>query len=547
MPDHNEPNDPATICRRFELLKGNRGVWESLWQVINDLVNPTTDFTSFTVQGIERRRKMYDSTAPDAADTLASALHSLITNPATQWMYLTVLEPQEDLDEEGQRWLQDRSMDLLNFYSSARSGANTMFMEVYQNIVSFGTAPFVRKSQGPGKMPKYFSVPLSNLFLDGDESGDVVGVYRLIEYDPRDLVKDFGLENVSDEASKLARGADTSRKVAVIHAVFKVAREYPDGGSPFKLPWASVYVERATKHKIREGGFNHNPYHTPRWSRNPGEVYGRSPAMAVLNAIKLVNVMSRDTIIAGELKVRPPMMIPANSMEGPVRTAPGSMNYYQMGSRDRPEPMNTGADPSTGVSMIELVKQDIRQGFFNDLLRLPDTDRMTALEVSVRTSQKLQVMSPILSRMTAEMLGPMIKSDYDLMLSIGMFPPAPDSMKDKEIKVEYRSPMAVAQQASQANNLLQLMGVATPLINADPRIMRRVDGPATMKALALNMNATLLRFRDDAEVDAEEKQERDAALRAAGASTAKDLGSASKDAATAVTTVAGSEGLALAR
>lgn len=548
MPD--QAHEPKTICRRFDKLELERGVWEQEWQSIADLVMPTTEFVRTRTPGEARRYKMYDPTAPEAATMLASTLHTLITNPQTQWLHLAPSD-NRGIDDEGAAWLQDRSMDLLAYYNSPNSGANTMFMEVYQNLVAFGTAPFIRKPMGAGKLAKYFAVPLSSLYLETDESGEVVGCYRLIEYDPRDLAEDFGAEKLSDASQKLLRdaveGNAGDKKVAVIHAVFKNSREY-DSRSPFKKPWASVYIERDEKHAVRQGGFDRNPYHVPRWARHPGESYGRSPAMKMLPAIKLINCIARDTIIAAEMGVRPPIMVPANgSMQTPWRTAPGSVNYYQMGSRDRPEVMQTGADASRGMMAIEFYANHIRQGFFNDLLRLPEQDRMTALEVSVRSNQKLQVMSPVLSRMIAEMLGPMVFSDFNMMLGGGMFPQAPRSLQGRTLKVEYKSPMAVAQQTSQANNLLQLMGVVAPLIQADPELMREIDGARTLRDLALTMNATSLRFRDSQQVEAERRQERQAALQQQGATTAAQLAGAGKDAADAVNTIAGSEGLRIAQ
>lgn len=546
-----KPHDPVTIIRRFDQLKAERALWETLWQEVADLVCPTMDFNRNTIRGEERRNKQYHPAGPYSADLLASALHTLIMNPATQWLSLA---PADTLpvDDEGARWLQDRAMNLLNFYSSPKSGFNVTSIETFSSLVSFGTAPFVRHSR-PGQMPRYYSLPLSNTYMGGDEYGEVVEVYRDIYYDPLDAYKQFG-DKLSDESMKCVKDAEAGKnpdkKIRVHHAIFLTDRQYAKGGSPFDKPWASVYVERDQKVLLRQGGFDENPIKTPRWKRNPGEVYGRSPAMQAMPFIKLVNVMSRDTITAGQLKVRPPVNVPANNIidgnNGRYRVEPGAINYYQMGTRDKAEALDTGADPSAGMLMIEHAVQIIREIFYNDLLRLPEQDRMTALEVSVRSNQKMTAMSPVLARILQEQVDPAVKSDYEYMRGNNMFPDAPQSLRGREFKIDYRSPMAIAQHASQANNLLQLMGVSAPLLQADPSIMQDIDGRETFRSLAQTLNATVLKFRDKEQVDRQREQERQAQLQSAGAATAKDLAGAGKDAAAAVSTIAESQGLRLA-
>ena len=546
----NKAHDPKVICNRFERLSEDRGIWEGEWQTIADLINPTTDFTREQTPGQPKRYKQFDGTATKDQKRLASAVYTLIMNPAIQWITLAV-DDNEPVDDESAKWLQDRSLNLLNFYASRNSGVTTGSWEILNDITSFGTGIMCRKPRGASKMPKYYSVPLSSIYVDADDSGDVVGCYRQIQYDPRDLATDFGEENLSEKTLKLVKqareGKGAGEKITVIHAIFQNKREYEGDRSPFKHEWASVYIEREQKHTLSEGGFRRNPYIVARWSRNSGEIYGRSPAWECLPNVKAANVIKRDGLIAGELQCRPPMMVPANSVEGPIRTAPGSINYYMQGSRDRPEPMQTGANPDVSVKALIEERTAIGAAYFSDLLTLPDQDRMTAEEVITRRNQKLEVMAPVLARLISEFLGPMIHADYSDMREKGLFPPSPAGLEGRTVKVEYRSPMAIAQKASQVNNAIQFIGAVTPLFNTDPNLAREIDGSETMRDVALAMNATLIKFRPKEEVSAQLEQERQAAMQTQSAAAAKDLAGAGKDAATAADTIATSEGLRIAR
>ena len=540
-----QPDSPEAIVARYEKLKGDRGIWETLWQSVSDLVNPTQDFTRRTTPGDSRRNKIYDTTAPNAAIELGSTAHTLAMNPATEWFNLMPADPTREIDDEARAWLHARTMNLLTFYGSSRSGFNTMAFQSMLSGCTYGTAPFIRDPLTAGSLPKYYAIPLNNFVFETDPNGDTVASYREVEYDPKDLVAAFGEDNVSPQTLKLAKEDKNTTKICVIHAVLLNDREFV-GDSPFKKPWGSIYVEKAQKHELRRGGFDDNPYHVFRWRVNAGEIYGRGPGIDLLPEIRKINVISRDSLIAGELLVRPPMMVPANSVEGPIRTAPGSINYYQMQTRDRPEPMQTGANPAAGEGMIQIAERKIKDGFFADLLRLPDNDRMTATEIIARQNQRLQILGPVKSRIDDEMLNPSIKGDFNLMLKGGMFPPAPESLNGVEIKVEYRSPMAIAQQSSQANNFLQFMGVAGPLIQADPSLMMEIDSAATFRNLATLLNANAIKFKDPQVVAQERAAIAQQQQQAQQAQVASELAGASKDAADAVSTVAGTEQLQLA-
>lgn len=540
-----QPDSPEAIIARYEQLKGDRGVWESLWQSVSDLVNPTQDFTRQATPGEARRNKMYDTTAPNAAVELGSTAHTLAMNPATEWFNLMPSDPTREIDDEAREWLHGRTMNLLTFYGSSRSGFNTMAFQSLLSGCTYGTAPFIRDPLTAGSLPKYYAIPLNSYVFETDPNGDTTASYREVEYSPRDLVAAFGEDNVSDKTLKLAKDDKGNTKVCIIHAVLLNDSEFV-GNSPFKKPWGSIYVERDSKHELRRGGFDHNPYHVFRWRVNAGEIYGRSPGIDLLPEIRKINVISRDSLIAGELVVRPPMMIPANSVQGPISTKPGSMNYYEMGSRDRPEPMVTGANPAAGEGMIQIAERKIKDGFFVDLLRLPDNDRMTATEINARQTQRLQILGPVKSRIDSDITDPSIKADFDLMFNLGMFPPMPDSLEGALLKVEYKSPMAIAQQSSQANNFLQLMGVSAPLLQSDPMIVEDdIDASATFRALKQVLNANVLKLRTPEESARRKQARAQQQAQVQQAQVAAELAGASKDAATAVSTVAETQELQL--
>jgi len=199
----------------------------------------------------------------------------------------------------------------------------------------------------------------------------------------------------------------------------------------------------------------------------------------------------------------------------------------------------TGSDPRLGEALIAQRAERIERAFYTDMFRLPELDRMTATEVLERTRQRLQIMSPILSRLFAEFLTPVIHRTFNIMLESELFDPMPASLSGQVLDIDYQSPMAQAQQASEANNFVSFFAAATPLIQADPSILQNIDSDQTLRRLHKSFNVFAGTLRDSAEVTQARQQANDMAQAQQEAAIAKDAARAGRDAAAGVSDVAG--------
>jgi hypothetical protein len=301
-------------------------------------------------------------------------------------------------------------------------------------------------------------------------------------------------------------------------------------------PWSSVYVECDARHVVSEGGFDSNPYLTPRWSRAPQETYGRSPAMNMLPTIKVVNAMTRTVLMAGELAVAPPITVPANGMEGPVRIAPRSINYMRAGTRERPEPMMTGSNPGIGMEMIAHEEKKIQQAFFYDAFKLPELDRMTAEEVITRRQQGLIVASPMISRLYEEWLTPVVAATFQWMKKSRRFLDPPAIIAGRRLSPHYVSPMSISQRASESQNFMQAMQTASPLLTANPDAFQNIDSDAALREIfaMFNSNPRFLRRANDVKAIRQSQAQQQAianqvAMVQGGAKAARDAAAGFKD------------------
>jgi hypothetical protein len=227
---------------------------------------------------------------------------------------------------------------------------------------------------------------------------------------------------------------------------------------------------------IGESGYDELPYCVPRFLKASFEQgYGRSPAMTSLSDTKMINKMSEVVIRAAQLQIHPPLMVPDDGFMLPVRTTPGGLNFYRSGTRDRIEPLNIGANNPLGEQQLEQRRTAIRAAFYVDQLILGQGPQMTATEVVQRTEEKMRLLGPVLGRLQAELLQPLINRCFEILVRQKAFAPAPESLRDGSIDIEYVSPLAKAQRTGDIQGILQMIEFLMPLMQIDQGIVDYLD------------------------------------------------------------------------
>lgn len=525
-----------SLLAEHQLAVADRKNWDSLWQDVADLVVPARQFTVTRETGSRITTRIFNATAPKAAVTLASGLHGMLMNPSIRWFEWFPVDP---TDELGHVWLHDTTSRMLAYFNDPESGFPTASYELALDQVAFGTAiNQVVEPMRRSDIMRFVARRLVNFYLTEDEEGRVWKVSRQAEFTATDIVRLFRLP--TDRIPDVVRTAALDPKKAgekrdVIHIIRK--RDDADPLSPTNTnkAWASFYVDEKAKFLIREGGFDENPYLTPRYAKTPEETYGRGPGIDALPDIRMANAISRTMIQAGELSARPPIAAIANSIEGNITTRPGALWWIKRGTTQLPQAINTGSNMTAIFAMLQGVERSIDQAFFADVLRLPTAEpgqgqpRMTAEEVSTRVQQGLLLTSPATSRQFVEWLMPAVFRVFNWMFRTNRLAPAPPSMRGRRMSVRFTGPMALAQRGSEARSFLDGISAAAPLIELDPRIMaRNLDMDTAFRKLMLGSNVDPTFLRREEEVAQIRQQEQEAQAAAEQAQLAETAGGAAR-------------------
>ena len=529
-------NPVATdIVKRFERAKSDRTGWDVMWQEVADLVVPTRNFL-FQQTGPVRRNRIFNATAPNAHQSLAAAMEGLMSSPTTPWFYLKLEDESITLTDADMVWLYDTTIRLRQWFASPRSRWATASHEIYLDVSSLGTAVMLQM-EIDGEF-RFQARQLSNMYIVENDNGDVVELFRAIDtMTVRDLATDFGVENLSEKLRDIiARGEKSAStiKPLVLHLIAQRKSRDPFNLAAHNKEWSSYYVEYGEKHIISEGGFDDNPYLTPRWAKAAEQPYGYSPAMVAMPSIKTANAMSADILMAGELAVSPPIGYVAGSIEGDIRTLPRALVPLKAPLKDHlPRPIITGVQPLIGHELLKNEEEKIERAFFNRVLELPELDRMTAEEIITRRQQGLLAMSPVMSRIRPELLEPAVIGTFNWKKRTGKLLPPPPSLQGRTLKAEFVSPMFQSQRISEAQNLVEAFRTAEPIITTDPTVVHNLDSDLAFREIMMlyNTNPKLMRRKEDVaqKRQAIEEQEQAAAL----IEGAQGVASATKDFAAA--------------
>jgi hypothetical protein len=243
--------------------------------------------------------------------------------------------------------------------------------------------------------------------------------------------------------------------------------------------------------------------------------------MVALPEALVLNTMQQQVLIGLQMGIQPPLQIPYDGFLSPLKAQPNAFNYRQPGT-DKVEPLFIPRDINSAQLELGKRAENIRLMFFADLLGLPLVDRMTTQEVAQRRSDRMQLLSPVHFRLESELLSPVVLRTFAMATRAGMFDEIPPELEGEEFEVEYTSPLALAQRASEAGNIQRAFSLISPLAEQDPTILENFDRDyIARKAWNMNNNDPLgLRRLEDVQ------QER--AARAEQASDAQDAATASQ-------------------
>lgn len=494
---------PKKIVERATRMKAERGTFDAHCQMVADYIMPSREFTQSSTPGTRsRQNRIMNDTPIAAAEQLAGGLHGMLTSPALRWFKLRAPKsgrghnggPEWGEDDGSEQWFDSVTEAMFATFNSPKAGFDTAAHELYMDITGFGNGCiFVGDTGVDG--PTFQSVPLSECYIGTTGAGRVDTLYRIFKWTARQIIQTWS--EIGSSAVRAAAEKNPEQKFEIIHAV--VPKENDARG---EWKYESCYVLTEGLVEIERGGFLEFPYVFARWSRRSGEDYGYGPAMQALPSIRQLNSMEAMNLKALSKAVDPPQALPDDGFLAPLNMNPGAINYYRSGEnmKDRILSLGSNVRPDYGIDMIDRLEQRIRVMFYVTWMNLPTQPNMTATEVLQRRDEQLRLLGPMVARLQQEFLGPLIERTFAIMARNSLIPAPPISLEKYE--VEYQSPLALSQKASDAESVLRWFAAVAQVAQIEPKAADQVDVPKAIRFLADRYGVPAAVIRDAAEAQA---------------------------------------------
>ena len=502
---------PSQLKSTYSRLKGARGTWEQHWQEIADHMMPLKNtITNYKSPGQKRTWQLLDNTGVHSNEMLAGTLQNVLTNPDLPWFEYTTGDIQLDQDDEVKKWLQKTSRDTHNVLNN--SNFQTELHELYMDLTSLATGcMFIEED--PRFTVRFSTKFIADYVIAENNLGYVDQVYRAWMWSAVQIIEEFGIDKVPEEITKAFKtGSD--EKFRIIHGVYPKSLTNPQFSG--KKKFRSQYILDATEKELSSGEYTEFPYTVPRWSKAPGEVYGRGPGMTALPEMKVLNKMNETMLRGAQKVVDPPIQMPDDGYVMPISTGPAGINYYRPGNPDdRIKPIFNDTRIDFGYQVMSDIRKRVRDAFYVDQLKLGiDQKYMTAQEVMQRTEESMRLLGPMLGRMQSEFLRPLIDRVFRIMWDRGLIATPPDILSGVKLDMRYSSMIAKSQRVNEGQSMLRVMQSAAPFLQLDQSLAMIFDGESAVRTFVTTFGAPQEMLRDKKVVAQMRQQQQQAQVEA---------------------------------
>lgn len=474
--------------QEFAQMQTWRNTFAGQWEEIAALVLPTSRNTffygNFNWPGVKKTEQQVDATAMMALHRFGAILDSLLTPRNMIWHRLQSDDPSISKDRNARLWYEDATRVLFKERYAPLANFSSQNQQVYQSLGAFGTGVmFIDQAVNAAGVPvpglRYKSVPLGEMFLKENHQGLIDGFIRWFRLTPRQAAQKWGVENLP-EGIRAALDVQSLTPFDFLHRVCPRADYDPQRLDAKGKLFQSHYISIEGRCVMSEGGYNTFPLAASRYDQTPGELYGRSPAMMVLPAIKTLNAEKRTFLKQGH-RAADPVLLTADDGIVDVSLRPGAVNKGGMSSDGKPL---IGVLPTGNIqTTLEMMNEEralINDAFLVTLFQImTESPQMTATEVVERTNEKGILLAPTVGRQQSEYLGPLIDRELDLLSEMGILPPMPPILQEArgEYHVNYTSPLARAQRAQEVAGASRTLETVLTIVNAtqDPEPLDNFD------------------------------------------------------------------------
>ena len=470
------------ILTRYASAKKTRRNWEGLWEECYDFALPQRGgFYYDTRPGEHKTEDIYDATAMDAADQLASSLMGHLTPIFTPWFGLKPGPEMSEEDAQNFAPALEKAGKIINDHFD-RSNFAVEIHQCFLDLVVGGTASLFFEETQPGEFSafNFTAAPLTHMVLEEGANGALNASFREMRLTYDQLIARYPDALIPPSLIKRTE-QDPQNRFKILEALL------PEG---LITHYHAILMEEGERPQLLKAGqFDQSPVINFRWSKSPGETYGRSPVMKALPDIKTANKVVELTLKNASISVTGIWQADDDGVLNPanIELVPGSIIPKAVGSKGL-QPLDMPSDFNLSQIVLENLQARIRHALLADRLGPINASRMTATEVLERSAEVALILGATYGRLQTELLTPLIKRAFAILKRRGEIPDI--QLDGRMVAIDYRSPIARNQGKANVQNTLSWINSTLAMGAGDT-----IDLPAAAKFLgeSLGVPSDLIR------------------------------------------------------
>lgn len=461
------------IKQRLAALKSERSTVEQMWMILERFVVPYRG-EFFMENNSEnsinwRKRQIYDATAPQAAEMLASSLHGNLTSASSQWFDFNFKNKQLLDLSEAKVWIQTAAANIFNAINE--SNFDLKIGEFYLDLTGFNNA-FLSFEEEDGEFI-FDSIPLKEGYMELDHKGGIINFYRKLNWTPLKMESKFGFDNLPKKIQEKLKSGKATDKYEIIMCIYKrdadtqadLSKPTSIAARPYGCKW---FIEACGSPLGEETGYYEMPVYFVPWRRTSDSQWGNGPSSLSLSNILSLNEIVEQMLEGTAKAIDPPIFTTQRNIVGDADFSRSGLTVLKQ--LDGVREFVTNARLDVGASQIEDFRKSIERSFHIDQLMLKESPAMTATEVTVRYELMQKLLGPTLGRIQKNLLDPLIERAISIGLRKGIVPPIPDVVKQNEgqIDIKYTGPLPRAQKMQTAIGIQEWLGMSGEIAQVFP-------------------------------------------------------------------------------
>ena len=493
MADLQELRKNADI--KFSQMLQDRSDYEEWWKALAELFAPNRGRFSIYDKPIKKSLR-FNSRARQIPDDFAAGMKSGLTSPSRPWFTLTLYDTGLSELEGVKAWLTE-VQDIMQG-AMLRTNLYDQLYDVYKEQGIFGTGALLIEEDDENIFHAQ-SLTIGSYVIGVDKQGRVNRFGRQFRRTLRQIAEEFGTDKLPQELQHRLKSKPDNQFFELRHLIEQSEDFLQEEGRTGKFKYLSLWWLKGYNDPefLRIGGYNEMPVMVPRWRIINDDLYGREQPgdIGYDDAITLqeLEIDERSAIKRG---IRPPVLMPNSMTEYEIRDKPGGITIYTPTGNGAPAitPLYQVQFDHTSVANKRLeITEHLEEIFYVNLFKMWTLDQRqnrTATEIQAREAEKMFMLGPLIERQMSEMLDPMISRIFAIMYRAGKFPPPPEELQDREVKIEYMSILASTQKQSAYSGiqiLIDTVGLMAQMqvsTGQQPEVLDKIDFDEIVDQLA---------------------------------------------------------------